>query len=478
MYVCIYIYIEDTYIYIYTSLAPWSSLSSSSPDGRTLPDGETQWPWRTEQPQNRAQKVPNVPSETLVVVVVVVFVHCSRCCFCSASRGCKRTLPDRETQWPWRTEQPQNRPQKVPNVPSETLVVVVFVHCSRCCFCSASRGCKRTLPDRETQWPWRTEQPQNRPQKVPNVPSETLVVVVFVHCSRCCFCSASRGCKRTPPDRETQWPWRTEQPQNRPQKVPNVPSETLVVVFVHCSRCCFCSASRGCKRTLPDRETQWPWRTEQPQNRPQKVPNVPSETLVVVVFVHCSRCCFCSASRGCKRTLPDGETQWPWRTDSPKIEPKKSLISLVVVVFVPCSRCCFCCPFWNIFFPGALPLVGGVGGYVFISYIYIYISIHIYIYNTPRPGEPRRGSSWDHLFTGLCGVCLGSHFGFHVWISSGFLPGFLPWFSKDVTLKAYFGFHGRFRYYGLGSLACAVRAHFPGQHPRPGRIVAYMIIYI
>ena len=33
------------------------------------------------------------------------------------------------------------------------------------------------------------------------------------------------------------------------------------------------------KRILPDRETQWPWRTEQRQIRAQKVPNVPSETL-------------------------------------------------------------------------------------------------------------------------------------------------------------------------------------------------------
>ena len=46
-----------------------------------------------------------------------------------------------------------------------------------------------------------------------------------------------------------------------------------------CSCCCCCSSSRGWKHTLPDGETQWPWRTEQRQNRAQKVPNVPSETL-------------------------------------------------------------------------------------------------------------------------------------------------------------------------------------------------------
>ena len=46
-----------------------------------------------------------------------------------------------------------------------------------------------------------------------------------------------------------------------------------------CSCCCCCSSSRSWKRTLPDRETQWPWRTERRQNRAQKLPNVPSETL-------------------------------------------------------------------------------------------------------------------------------------------------------------------------------------------------------
>ena len=37
-----------------------------------------------------------------------------------------------------------------------------------------------------------------------------------------------------------------------------------------CSCCCCCSSSRSWKRTLPDRETQWPWRTERRQNRAQK----------------------------------------------------------------------------------------------------------------------------------------------------------------------------------------------------------------
>ena len=61
-------------------------------------------------------------------VFILLFVQwdtepscCSCCCCCSSSRGWKRTLSGRETQWPWRTEQRQNRAQKVANVPSETL---------------------------------------------------------------------------------------------------------------------------------------------------------------------------------------------------------------------------------------------------------------------------------------------------------------------------------------------------------------------
>ena len=113
----------------------------------------------------------------------------SSCCCCwSSSRGWNRTLPDRETQWPWRTEQRQNLSN-----PRKTIVLDKVLWFSTNFYTSVStmrhrtllllllllllflpRLKKRTLPDRETQWPWRTEQRQNRAQKLPNVPSETL----------------------------------------------------------------------------------------------------------------------------------------------------------------------------------------------------------------------------------------------------------------------------------------------------------------
>ena len=77
---------------------------------------------RTEQRQNRAQKLPNArfygfPNFYTTVQWDIEPSCCSCCCCCSSSRGWKRTLPDGETQWPWRTEQRQNRAQKLPNVP-------------------------------------------------------------------------------------------------------------------------------------------------------------------------------------------------------------------------------------------------------------------------------------------------------------------------------------------------------------------------
>ena len=106
------------------------------------------------------------------------------------------------------------------------------------------------------------------------------------------------------------------------------------------------------KRTLPDRETQWPWRTEQRQNRAQKLPNVPSETLekqwfwtrfygfrpiFIPLFLQwdiepscCSCCCCCSSSRGWKNAPSrTGKHSGPEGRNSAKIEPKNSRTSLL-----------------------------------------------------------------------------------------------------------------------------------------------------
>ena len=121
-----------------------------------------------------------------------------------------------------------------------------------------------------------------------------------------------------------------------------------------CSCCCCCSSSQGWKRTLPDGETQWPWRTEQRQNRAQKVPNVPSETLekqqfwikfwtrfysfqpiFIPLFVQwdiepfCCSCCCCCSSEAENAPSRTGKHSGPEGRNSAKIEPKKCLTSLL-----------------------------------------------------------------------------------------------------------------------------------------------------
>ena len=89
---------------------------------RQLPDGKTPWQWRTEKYQNCAQKLPNVTSEThrkgcdfsyFFLLLLLLLLLLQLLLF-------KRQLPDGKTQWQWRTEKYQNCAQKLPNVTSET----------------------------------------------------------------------------------------------------------------------------------------------------------------------------------------------------------------------------------------------------------------------------------------------------------------------------------------------------------------------
>ena len=139
-----------------------------------------------------------------------------------------------KTPWQWRTDTPRNRTKKVSNVPSEILLRRAF-----CQFCQPfpvvlPPVLKTALRHTKTPWQWRTDTPRNRTKKVSNVPSETLLKIVF-----CQFCQPfpvvlPPVLKTALRHTKTPWQWRTDTPRNRSKKLSNVPSETLLKTIVFC----------------------------------------------------------------------------------------------------------------------------------------------------------------------------------------------------------------------------------------------------
>ena len=171
---------------------------------------------------------------------------------------------------------PQNRTEKVPNVPSEFLEKMIFSQpfplfqspISLPAAAAANRRVARAPPGTKTARHGRTNMPQNRTEKVPNVPSEFLEKMFFSqpfplfqsqplqlfqsHQLTCCCCcpkaapgtktaiaaaAANRKVARAPPGIKTARHGRTNMPQNRTEKVPNVPSEFLEKMFFSESAC-------------------------------------------------------------------------------------------------------------------------------------------------------------------------------------------------------------------------------------------------
>ena len=163
---------------------------------------------------------------------------------------------------------PQNRPEKVPKVPSEFLEKMIFsqpfplfqspISSPAAVAAAANRRVARAFPGTKTARHGRTNMPQNRTEKVPNVPSEFLEKIFFSqpfplfqsqplplfqsHQLTCCCCcpkaapgtktaiaaaAANRKVARAPPGTKIARHGRTNMPQNRTEKVPNVPSEFL-----------------------------------------------------------------------------------------------------------------------------------------------------------------------------------------------------------------------------------------------------------
>ena len=84
-------------------------------------------------PQNRTEKVPKVPSEFLEKMIVSqpfpLFqspISSSAAVAAAANRRVARAFPGTKTARHGRTNMPQNRTEKVPNVPSEFLEKIFF----------------------------------------------------------------------------------------------------------------------------------------------------------------------------------------------------------------------------------------------------------------------------------------------------------------------------------------------------------------
>ena len=194
-----------------------------------------------DTPRNRSKKLSNVPSETLLKIVFCQYLPILKIVFCQFCQPFPVVLPPvlktalrhTKTPWQWTTDMPRNRTKKVSNVPSETVLKIAF-----CQFCQPfpvvlNPLLKTALRHTKTLWQWRTDTPRNRTKKMFNVPSETLLKIVF-----CQFCQPfpvvlPPVLKTALRHTKTPWQWRTDTPRNRTKKVSNVPSE-IVLKIVFC----------------------------------------------------------------------------------------------------------------------------------------------------------------------------------------------------------------------------------------------------
>ena len=153
---------------------------------------------------------------------------------------------------PGRTNRPQNRTEKLPNVPSEFLEKMFFSQpfplfqspiswpaaaaaAAAAAVAAVNRRVARAPPGTKTARHGRTNRQQNRTKKLPNVPSEFLEKMSFSQpfplfqspISSPAVAAVNRRVARAPPGTKTARHGRTNRPQNRTEKLPDVPSEFL-----------------------------------------------------------------------------------------------------------------------------------------------------------------------------------------------------------------------------------------------------------
>ena len=360
----------------------FSYLCIRSPNGKTPwkkspPGGETPCLWRTEKPQNCTPKMPNVTSEThrkwcFWLLFPPAAMNFSYLCIRSPNGKTpwKKSPPRGETPCLWRTEKPQNCTPKMPNVTSEThrkwcfwllfpLAVAMNFGYLYIRSLNGKTPWKKSPPGGETPCLWRTEKPQNCTPKMPNVTSEThrkwCFWLLFPLAAAMNFSylyirspNGKTPWKKSPPGGETPCLWRTEKPQNCTPKMPNVTSEThrkwcFWLLFPLAAAMNFSylyirspNGKTPWKKSPPGGETPCLWRTEKPQNCNPKMPNVTSEThrkwcfwllfpLAVAMNFGYLYIRSLNGKTPWKKSPPGGETPCLWRTEKPKIAPRKCL---------------------------------------------------------------------------------------------------------------------------------------------------------
>ena len=234
----------------------------------------------------------------------------------AANRRVARAPPGTKTARHGRTNRPQNRTEKVPNVPSEFLEKMSFSQhfplfqtpiSSPAAAAAANRRVARAPPGTKTARHGRTNRLQNRTEKLPNLPSEFLEKMSFSQpfpffqspisspaAAAVAAAAVNRRVARAPPGTKTARHGRTNRPQNRTEKLPNIPSEFLEKMFFSqpfplfqtpiSSPAAAAAANRRVARAPPGTKTARHGRTNRPQNRTEKVPNVPSEFLEKMSF--------------------------------------------------------------------------------------------------------------------------------------------------------------------------------------------------
>ena len=172
----------------------------------------------------------------------------------AAARRVARAPPGTKTARHGRTNRPQNCTEKLPNVPSEFLEKKSFSQlfplfqspisspaaaaAAAAAVAAVNRRVARAPPGTKTARHGRTNRPQNRTEKLPNVPSEFLEKMSFSQPfplfqlpisspAAAAVAAANRRVARAPPSTKTARHGRANRPQNRTEKVSNVPSEFL-----------------------------------------------------------------------------------------------------------------------------------------------------------------------------------------------------------------------------------------------------------
>ena len=217
---------------------------------RAPPGTKTARHGRTNRPQNRTEKVPNVPSEFLEKMSFSqpfplfqssISSPAAAAAVAAANRRVARAPPGTKTARHGRTNRPQNRTEKLPNVPSEFLEKMSFSQpfplfqspisspAAAAAAAANRRVRKEHLPAPKQQGTEGRTGPRIR-RKTFSQPFRLFQFPLFqssISSPAAAAAAANRRVARAPPGTKTGRHGRTNRPQNRTEKVPNLSSEFL-----------------------------------------------------------------------------------------------------------------------------------------------------------------------------------------------------------------------------------------------------------